>query len=111
MSDLKLDENLQPVFSEKGDYETVEGVENSEQIIRLSAKDKMFNISSRYKKENIEDKIRLAISRIADEKDFIESVQNITVENITSKEVEGSGYRVSITYNKSNNYTQIINTL
>lgn len=111
MSDLKLNENLQPIFTEEGDYETVEGVENSEQIVRLSAKDKMFNISSRYKKENVEDKIRLAINRIADEKDFIDSVQEISVNRITSSEVEGSGYKVSITYNKSNNYTRIINTL
>lgn len=111
MSDLKLDENLQPVFTDVGDYEKVEKEAKAHQIIRLSSQDRMFNIFSKYRREDIENKIRTEINRIAQEKSFINSVQDISVDKVRSEKSAGSGYKVKIRYNQSENYTEIINQL
>jgi len=110
MSDLKLDSDLQPVFRSEKDYETIDGVSQSEQIIRLQVKDRLFGIFSRYDQDNIQNKIVLELERMADDLDFIESVQNISVEQVRREE-QGSGFEVTIHYNKSETYNDIINQL
>lgn len=111
MPDLKLDENLQPNFLSIGDYEKVEDEETSQQIIRLAAQDRLFNISERYENKHVKNKIRSEISRIASNQDFIESVEDISVTLVTDERVDGSGYKVDIIYNKSESYSEIISNL
>ena len=113
MSDLELDENLQPVFTEAGDYSEISGVESADQAIKLAAQRRLYGVSSRFKQESIESKIRLAMNRIANELDFIQSVEEISVNFVSQDDgVETrTGYKVDIRYNGTESYREMIDQI
>lgn len=112
MTDLKLDDNLQPIFKTEKDYATIDGREKFEQWVRLNAKERLYGISARYDPDSIENKIRLEINRIARESDFINSVQYIEITNLSAEAGDNrSGYKVDIGYNESENLLELIEGL
>jgi len=90
MKDLDLDGSLQPIWSGTKNYQVTEGKETLQQIVRLKAIKKTYNISSEYQDSLIPQKIEKEIRNIARELDFIDSVADILVER------EENSYSVDI---------------
>jgi hypothetical protein len=111
MAGIKFDSNLQPIF-ESGDYLEVDGESQAHQIIRLAVKNRLFGVSGRFDESNIENKLELSINRIADNQDFINSVENVSIERVDpSDEDKKSGYKIEIIYNGSENYSEIVSSI
>lgn len=109
MTVIKADEDFQPVLTSGKDFEALNGAEEINQWIRIQLKQRLFNITSDYQDEDIPNKIKLALSRIPKETDYIDSVEDITVQRLNSlPETDKTGYKVSIAYNGSEQYQDII---
>lgn len=112
MTVIKADKDLQPVLTSGKDFEAVDGVEEVEQWIRIQAKDRLYNIISKYQNEDIPNKIKLTLSRLARESSYIESVENISVTRLSSvSDSKDNGYRVNIKYNGSEEYQTILDSV
>lgn len=104
MSDIKLDENLQPVFLSSKDWETISGRDEFEQWFRLEAKKRLYGTISKYNKDNVESKIELTISRLVRSTNYINSVGSIEVQNLDKvRDSEKSGYKVTAKFGESEN--------
>jgi hypothetical protein len=113
MSDIELNDDLQPILTEEKDYSKIDGQEEFHQWLRLETKRRLYGISARYSEDDIENKIELTIRRIARESDIINSVQNIKIERVYSapEDQDSSGYRVNVRYNQSESINQILDSI
>jgi hypothetical protein len=99
MTDLYLDEDLQPVFDPALDLETVDGIEEFHQSIRLRAISKMYPLLSKFNEKNIEDRLRLEIYRIAREYDLLGEINYVEIE-----QTETTGYTVRVSYFRAEDF-------
>ena len=113
MSDIELDDDLQPILTEEKDYSKIDGRKEFHQWVRLEAKRRLYGISARYSEDDIENKIELTIRRIARESDVINSVQEISIERVYAapEDEDSSGYRVDVRYNQSENINEILDSI
>jgi len=112
MSDLKLDENLQPVLDEGKDWKTISEREEFRQWLRLESIKRLWGITSRYKTEIAENKIELTIRRIARQSEYISDVADVSVVNLSSDpNSERSGYKVTAKFRETDNVILFFDSL
>lgn len=104
MYDLNLDEDLQPVFAEK-DIDTLYDDKAFEQWIKIEAESRLYDIL-RTPPDQAERRIRLEISRIIDETDYLQSVEEISVSQRTD---DSTGYDVEIYYEAADSFSVLLN--
>jgi len=102
MTDIYLDDRLQPNLKQNNQIELVEGVEEVELQTRLGLLDNLYGIINDYNDESAREKIRLEVSRVAKQNDFVESVENIIIE----KEIKdgASIFTVRVSLNESEQF-------
>jgi hypothetical protein len=99
MTDLYFDDNLQPVFDPSLDLKTIDGIDEFHQSIRLRAISKMYPLLSEFNDEDVEDRLRLEITRIAREYDLLGEINYIEIE-----QTETTGYTVRISYFRAEDF-------
>lgn len=102
MTDIYLDDRLQPNLKQNNQLELVEGVEEVELQTRLALLDNLYGIISSYNEESAREKIRLEVSRVAEQNEFVESVENI----IIKKEINdgAAAFKVKVSLNESEQF-------
>lgn len=94
MTDIKIDENFYVLLDETNDLATVEGYEEFEQEMAHLITDYFFeNIGDR-NNATVVRKLRLKAKRVAEQSDYVESVDEIDVEY-----QEGDTLHLYIAYN------------
>lgn len=96
MIDLTLNDNFSVFLDEKNELSTVEGRDEFEQAVRVMITDYMNrSVVGEAKPNKIRTKIRLQISRVAQEQDRIDAISNI---DIAQSEQDPHTYNVRINY-------------
>jgi len=98
---IKLDENFEPVIEEKT-LATISGQEAKEQWVRVNATARLESILSDYAQNDIPQKIKLELTRLARESGFVDQIESIQVSRATKK--GGQGYEVNINYVGNDQY-------
>lgn len=94
MTDIKLDENFDINLDGLGDIDVVQSVEEAEQHIRYAITRHYWSEIGKRNSTNIKSKLRIEASRIVNELEIIQNVDEIRVE-----EQEGDFVRMYIRYN------------
>lgn len=107
MTDLELDENLQPIFKPRRDYAVVDGRKEFEQWVRLQAQERLYGIEAEYASEDVKHKIKFVLSQLARESNYVNSVEGVEVTNLQKDPLaEKTGYEAKILYNESESLIQ-----
>ena len=103
--DLRLDKDLQPVWLDTKDYDTVDGREEFEQWIRINSIGRLYGIISEYDSNDIPQKIELELTRLARDSDYIDTVPKIEVNNVDA------GYEVRVKYSEVDEFELLLDRL
>lgn len=111
MTDLKLGKDLTPELTDEKDWATVDQDDEFEQWVRLESKERLFSVLSEFNNEDVPHKIKLELNRIARDSDFISDLNHISVERTGQEDAEETGYRVNVSYGRSQEYSVLLEDL
>jgi len=104
--DLRLDKDLQPVWKETRDYDTVDGREEFEQWVRINSIGRLYDIIPEYESQDVPQKIELELTRLARESEYLDNtIPQIEVTNVDE------GYKVRVRYSEVDDFELLLDRL
>jgi len=104
MVDYSINKEFDIHLTKWGDFVTVDGREEFEQDIVIQLHDKFDEVLGfRGSRDSTKHKIKLAVTRIAEEFDQIDSIKNIDV--VRSRDAS-STYQVEVTYDTGDTFSE-----
>lgn len=105
MVDYAIDGQFNAVRTDWGAFKTVSGLKEFEQNLGVALDVEMGELLNNPSRgQNVEEKIRLAVHRIARDFDVIGEVRNVEVSQVIG---EDAGYRVEIKYATAGRFREI----
>lgn len=101
MIDFALDGTLQFYKNDSGKFAVVNGIDEFEQSIRLMIAEYMHDVIGESNKENIKNKIRLQVSRVARNHDRLEDISEVS---ISESQEKANVYLVNINYESNDTF-------
>lgn len=92
MPDVSFDDELQPTITSDNQLPYDDGRNEEEQHLRLESIDRLFGVLERVEEQDVENKIRVTIRRIARDYGYLQQINNISIERTQG------GYKTYIEY-------------
>jgi len=99
MPDVELDENLTPTITPENQLLYATGRNEEEQNLRLDTIDRLFGILSQVAEEDIENRIRVTLRRIARDHEYLDAIQTISIDR------KQGGYDVYIEFIENEDFS------
>jgi len=99
MPDVELDKDLRPTITSENQLLYAEGRGEEEQNLRLDTIDRLFGVLSQVAEEDIENRIRVTLRRVARDHEYLDAIQTIDIDR------KQGGYDVYIEFIENEDFS------